>query len=449
MKKIIASFFGVRSPFLWFSLAIGLLLFSKNLLISRFILFIWMLSYVGLLFEKTWINNQETPTLLLDALLTPYHKKRTLISYSVLLSSLYACLSSLMMFSYITLYNQEALTSDLPLKSLLFEDYMSSIIVTVLLTVLSISNHFIERSYAKFLFNVANILLFLCYALKLNSSIILSDLGISIVVITGLSLYVSLTNIANLKKKKKEKPEKKQKKEPEFVVGNNIKGILTLSKMNIVAEKEVLNSVWTGMTSFSTYFIIRTIFTIIEVGTVSSGLLTNWIFVVIVLCIISAISSTRKIVQIYDAKNMLKIVPVQPYQRFKACVITALTPVVTAQGIAALFILLLLNFFDAASFFMTSHPLEQILHLMALAIFPISTFLICLHIHFSKDRTLTIIKLIAAFVVTMMLYFGLREALQIVIPLKMILVAFVWVIPYLLVIPQFEGNKPLHQEVQL
>ncbi len=86
---------------------------------------------------------------------------------------------------------------------------------------------------------------------------------------------------------------------------------------------------------------------------------------------------------------------------------------------------------------------------MALAIFPISTFLICLHIHFSKDRTLTIIKLIAAFVVTMMLYFGLREALQIVIPLKMILVAFVWVIPYLLVIPQFEGNKTLHQEVQL
>ncbi len=366
MKKIIASFFGVRSPFLWFSLAIGLLLFSKQLLISRFILFIWMLTYVSLLFEKTWVNNQETPNLLLDALLTPYHKKRTLISYSVLLSSLYACLSSLMMFSYITLYNQEALTSDLPLKSLLFEDYMSSIIVTVLLTVLSISNHFIERSYAKFLFNVANILLFLCYALKLNSSIILSDLGISIIVITGLSLYVSLTNIANLKKKKKEKAEKKQKKEPEFVVGNNIKGILTLSKMNIVAEKEVLNSVWTGMTSFSTYFIIRTIFTIIEVGTVSSGLLTNWIFVVIVLCIISAISSTRKIVQIYDAKNMLKIVPVQPYQRFKACVITALTPVVTAQGIAALFILLLLNFFDAASFFMTSHPLEQILHLRAI-----------------------------------------------------------------------------------
>ena len=449
MKKIIRSFFDVRSPFLWFALAIGLLLFCKELLISKLILFGWMLTYVGLLFEKTWVNNHESSTLLLDALLTPYHKKRSLISYSVLLSSLYACLSSLMMFSYITLYNQEALTSDLPLKSLLFEDYMSSIIVTVLLTVLSISNHFIERSYAKFLFNVANILLFLCYALKLNSSIILSDLGISIVVITGLSLYVSLTNIANLKKKKKEKAEKKQKKEPEFVVGNNIKGILTLSKMNIVAEKEVLNSVWTGMTSFSTYFIIRTIFTIIEVGTVSSGLLTNWIFVVIVLCIISAISSTRKIVQIYDAKNMLKIVPVQPYQRFKACVITALTPVVTAQGIAALFILLLLNFFDAASFFMTSHPLEQILHLMALAIFPISTFLICLHIHFSKDRTLTIIKLIAAFVVTMMLYFGLREALQIVIPLKMILVAFVWVIPYLLVIPQFEGNKPLHQEVQL
>ena len=90
MKKIIVSFFGVRSPFLWFALAIGLMLFSKELLISKFILFIWMLSYVGLLFEKTWINNQETPTLLLDALLTPYHKKRTLISYSVLLAGLYS-----------------------------------------------------------------------------------------------------------------------------------------------------------------------------------------------------------------------------------------------------------------------------------------------------------------------------------------------------------------------
>ncbi len=449
MKKIIASFFGVRSPFLWFSLAIGLLLFSKNLLISRFILFIWMLSYVGLLFEKTWINNQETPTLLLDALLTPYHKKRTLISYSVLLAGLYTCLSILMMFVYITLYNQEALTSNLPFKSLGFEDYAASIIMTVLLTTISISNHFIKRSYTKFIFNVANILLFLCYALNLNSGVVLNDLGELTVTTAGLSIFMALVHNAKHKTKKKAKTEKRQTKETDFVVGNNIKGILTLSKMNIVAEKEVLNSVWTGVTSFSTYFIIRTIFTIIEVGTVSSGLLTNWIFVVMVLCIISAISSTRKIIQIYDAKNMLKIVPVQPYQRFKACVITALTPIVTAQGIAALFILLLLNFFDAASFFMTSHPLEQILHLMALAIFPISTFLICLHIHFSKDRTLTIIKLIAASVVTMMLYFGLREALQIVIPLKMILVAFVWVIPYLLVIPQFEGNKPLHQEVQL
>ena len=449
MKKIIVSFFGVRSPFLWFALAIGLLLFSKELLISKFILFIWMLSYVGLLFEKTWINNQETPTLLLDALLTPYHKKRTLISYSVLLAGLYSCLSILMMFLYVTLYNKEAIASGLPLKSLVLEDYLTSIIMTVMLTSTSISTHFMERSYTRFLFSVTNILIFLCYAAKLNSSVVWNDLGTFVVITTGLSISLSIAHIRHHKKKNKEKPKKKQKKETDFVVGNNIKGILTLSKMNIVAEKEVLNSVWTGVTSFSTYFIIRTLFTIIEVGTVSAGLLTNWIFVVMVLCIISAISSTRKIVQIYDAKNMLKIVPVQPTQRFKACVITALTPVVLAQGIAALFILILLNSFDAASFFMTAHPVEQILHLMAMATFPISTFLICLHIHFSKDRTLTKIKLIAASLTTMMLYFGLREALKIVIPLKVILLALGWIAPYLLVIPKFAGNRKLHQEVQL
>ena len=210
MKKIIRSFFDVRSPFLWFALAIGLLLFCKELLISKLILFGWMLTYVGLLFEKTWVNNHESSTLLLDALLTPYHKKRTLISYSVLLAVLYSCLSIVMMFAYITLYNQEALTSNLPFKSLGFEDYAASIIMTVLLTTISISNHFIKRSYAKFIFNVANILLFLCYALNLNSSAVLNDLGVLTVTTAGLSIFMALVHNAKHKTKKKAKTVKKE-----------------------------------------------------------------------------------------------------------------------------------------------------------------------------------------------------------------------------------------------
>ena len=444
MKKIIRSFFDVRSPFLWFALAIGLLLFCKELLISKLILFSWMLTYVGLLFEKTWVNNHESSTLLLDALLTPYHKKRTLISYSVLLAVLYSCLSIVMMFAYITLYNQEALTSNLPFKSLGFEDYAASIIMTVLLTTISISNHFIKRSYAKFIFNVANILLFLCYALNLNSSVVLNDLGVLTVNTAGLSIFMALVHNAKHKTKKKAKTEKSQTKETDFVVGNNIKGILTLSKMNIVAESEILNSAWTGVTSFSTYFLIRTILNMIEKGTVTSDFMTNWIFILVLLCVISALNSTRKITQIYNSKNMLKVVPVHPDQLFKACVLSSLTPVVISQGIAVVLMMLLLKHIDPSEFFMTSHPLEQIVQLMAIAVFPISTFMICLKVHFSKDRTLTKIILIAIALTTIVMYLGLRSILETALPLKIIILILAGFVPYLVVSTPTQNIQNLH-----
>ena len=81
---------------------------------------------------------------------------------------------------------------------------------------------------------------------------------------------------------------------------------------------------------------------------------------------------------------------------------------------------------------------------MAIAVFPISTFMICLKIHFSKDRTLTKIILIAIALTTIVMYLVLRSILETALPLKVIILILAGFVPYLVVSTPTQNIQNLH-----
>lgn len=228
-------------------------------------------------------------------------------------------------------------------------------------------------------------------------------------------------------------PEKKKKEKSVKLtpIEKNLFGVIKLSKMMIVQDKPVLNRVLSFFHTFCYYTIARTILRIIKTGIITNhNLFDSWIPFLFILLLFSILNSNKAIRQIYESKNMLKVIPVKHESLFSACAVLALFPVVIAQLAVILMLISISNYASLDVFLKTQHPYEQMLHMLSLAILPITTFLICFIIYAQKDRSITKIIIFCSLVAVVILYFGLREILQGVLIVKTVMLLAALLLPY-------------------
>jgi|GEM_PF-6858392 len=330
-----------------------------------------MMYFAKRAFPKANLHHRSTQIHLLDALVVPYNKKRYLCVQVLLLAALTLPVMLLMtLVSYLghsSLYPElvpalcdtfiYALLFLLPLMvSHLSKDSTSSTLSLIIAFIFSLG-YVLPQFFP--LYSLLTLLLALCVPLLL--------------VIDKLQLTP------------KKEPREKTPSIPEIT--KNQKGILTLSKMSIVKQGEVLETFGTGSFGYLFYYLYRTVRDV-ATGRLQLNQVFTWRTVLFILVMLSILSSIIAIRRIYIAKNMLRVVPIKKGILFSACSSLALRPIFIAE-IAILAVSYLLHAESGfVLFFNTTHPIESIVHGLLIVSVPIAVYLISFTIYASKDRGL-------------------------------------------------------------
>ena len=345
--------------------------FEETLIITRCLICYLFIVKTQKIYLKAWRNNRPTHESLLDALLVPYKKKEHNRIQFLLLSLFFFGVLMIHTITY-------AFVSKYSGNECLMLTLNTCILGSIVFFSTILSHHV---SYQPFKTGLIFFSVFYTAILSIALPESLDSL-LNETFTAAAALMIPVIYLTDKWDRRKAVPDLTVP-----AISNNLKGILTLSKMPIIKDTQINEAFGLGISGYAIYRLGRTVLR--SISSVSeqvqtSGISWNALFWMLVL--ITLISSIHSIKTIYISKSMLRIVPVKKNQLFTASVFKALRLPVLVQCLCCILLYLIKDVYPITSFFKASHPYEVLVNGLYLAIIPSAVYLICFCVYASENR---------------------------------------------------------------
>lgn len=379
IKKSIR-YFLPESTFVILFLIVLLIIFGGinqfSALSTRFV-YAWIIIHKAeQIFPVAWDDNQRTATPLMDALLVPYHRKQHCIIQIVSLCLLFYVPQLLMNIVYV-------LVHQMPLAETV-NVFVNHLCYSMMFLICVVGAEHVISKGTRLTLQIFSIFW------GLACGCIFTELLIPNLLIAFLPIVLIILG------RRKEK----QKIETPKTIQNNLFGILKLSKMHIIKERPVAESIGYGISFFWMYRLIQR--TILLIGTAfqnySFSELLDMNGLILLLIPVTLTTSIGAIKRIYTSKNMLRIIPVKKKDLFTAAAYLGLRVPVVIQLISVMYVWIFAKQGDFSSFFSSTHPVEIIIHGLFLAVLPTCIYLFCFIVHAREDRFVTAFLIVLAMI---------------------------------------------------
>lgn len=402
--------------------------FSGHDLGVIFVRFIWigiLLSLCNQAFIKSWSENRETRTSLFDALLVPCNQKLYIYVQIAVLTLVHLIVSLIFFVIYRKTHLQHPLTFQ--------ADALNMMIQSLGLLLSLFFSHITKAKKDSHLYNAC--------AVAFGAIYLLPNAEFDISPLFSIALFAVLIVIALLDFIDTKKTNETQTHSTH--ISNNLKGLLVLSRMQIVSEKYTFDYITQLMQYFFISYVIRILIYAFDNSANVFDVL-QWQIICFMLCLLSAFSSFSSLNRIYNSKSMLRIVPVKKGELFAAFAFLANAPWLLLLTVAVATSMVVYAQTGIHLFFMSSQPLEIIIHALYLITFPYTIFLLCFLYHTQKDRTMYVIGLFFVLIVGGILVMFFSQVAKNTIIDEAVLLVSCWTIPLLLAKNAYDKMENIH-----